>query len=206
MVFAKARARAFAFCPSLVITDRPCAAAEFAIEHNIPHERVSGPPSATMSDEILSELQRHEIEFAYVFYSRMFEGALIEQYCGRLINFHPSMLPAHPGLRGFEDSVSSKSLLIGTTIHVVDAGMDSGTQLLQTVASSRGTKDVASLRHILFAQQCASLYQIHTWITSGSLTLTPLKFADSIQFILREGFCPAISAGALLLYEELLSE
>lgn len=194
------------FWLDLVITDRDCGANQFARENKIPQGCVSSLPSKKTSDEILEKLRANSIDVAYLFYSRMLDGRLLDDYGNRLINFHPSLLPSHPGLHGFEDSVRSKSMLIGTTVHLVDGNMDTGPQILQSVTSARDESDLAKLRHRIFAQQCASLYQIHLWITQGDLTLAPFEISSRINKSMENGFCPALSEKALRLYERLLTQ
>ena len=49
----------------------------------------------------------------------------------RVLNIHPSLLPAYPGLKGYEKAFADGLRLSGITIHFVDSGMDTGMPLLQ---------------------------------------------------------------------------
>ncbi len=66
---------------------------------------------------------------------------LIDQYPGRIINAHHSLLPAHPGLYRKETRVSSTDRFLGATVHRVNAGVDTGEILYQAVFPNTGMAD-----------------------------------------------------------------
>ena len=55
----------------------------------------------------------------------------IERFAGRIVNVHPSLLPAFPGLRAIEQAVEQGVKVTGVTVHFVDEGIDSGAIVLQ---------------------------------------------------------------------------
>jgi len=55
----------------------------------------------------------------------------IGRFAGRMINVHPSLLPAFPGLRAIEQAVEHGVKVMGVTVHFVDEGVDSGPIVLQ---------------------------------------------------------------------------
>lgn len=187
----------------LVLADRPCGAIDFAKHNGITNHVVEGKDSGLISDAFTQYLQDYDIDYCYVFYTRLLRGSIINDFDRKLINFHPSLLPAHPGLSGFEDSIASKSLLIGTTVHFIDNGMDTGDQIMQTyLPVQHPVTDLGNIRHAIFAQQCASLLNIHQHIQkSPSLTNTLIDSTEAPQ---RMGFVPSISHAAHALYEKIL--
>jgi phosphoribosylglycinamide formyltransferase 1 len=58
-------------------------------------------------------------------------AAFIERFAGRILNVHPSLLPAFPGLRAIEQAVEHGVKVMGVTVHFVDEGVDSGPIVLQ---------------------------------------------------------------------------
>lgn len=78
---------------------------------------------------------------------------------GAVINIHPSLLPLHPGLSGYEDSFNSGANTGGVTIHEVDAGLDTG-RILAQVSFERAATDTLqsfkqrglALEHELYAK------------------------------------------------------
>ena len=64
-------------------------------------------------------------------FMRMMKAPLLEAFPGRIVNIHPSLLPAFPGLRAWEQALAAGVAETGCTVHLVDAGMDTGKILAQ---------------------------------------------------------------------------
>ncbi|MFB9324473.1 phosphoribosylglycinamide formyltransferase [Paenibacillus aurantiacus] len=84
--------------------------------------------------EILAELQRGGIELIVLAgYMRILTPVLVEPYTGRMINIHPSLLPAFPGMNGIKQAIDYGVKVTGVTVHYVDGGLDSGPVIAQRV-------------------------------------------------------------------------
>ncbi|TFV87848.1 phosphoribosylglycinamide formyltransferase [Blastococcus sp. CT_GayMR16] len=57
--------------------------------------------------------------------------AVLDAFGGRLINTHPALLPAFPGAHAVRDALAAGATVTGATVHVVDAGVDTGPVLAQ---------------------------------------------------------------------------
>jgi len=64
-------------------------------------------------------------------YMRMIKPPLLEKFPRRIINIHPSLLPAFPGLEAWKQALSAGANETGCTVHYVDSGMDSGEIIAQ---------------------------------------------------------------------------
>lgn len=64
-------------------------------------------------------------------YMRMIKAPLLEAFPGRIINIHPSLLPAFPGLEAWKQAIAAGAKESGCTVHYVDSGMDSGPIIAQ---------------------------------------------------------------------------
>ncbi|MGQ9754059.1 MAG: phosphoribosylglycinamide formyltransferase [Thermaceae bacterium] len=64
-------------------------------------------------------------------FMRILPPPFVEAWYGRLLNIHPSLLPAYPGLRAHERVLAAREAYSGTTVHFVDQGVDTGPALLQ---------------------------------------------------------------------------
>ena len=92
--------------------------------------------------EILHLLEENQVEFIVLAgYMRLIGPALLEAYPERIINIHPSLLPAFPGLRGIKDAYESGVAETGVTVHYIDKGIDTGPIIVQesVVISSEDT-------------------------------------------------------------------
>jgi phosphoribosylglycinamide formyltransferase-1 len=63
---------------------------------------------------------------------RMIKAPLLEAFPRRIINIHPSLLPAFPGLEAWKQALDAGARETGCTVHYVDSGMDSGEIIAQS--------------------------------------------------------------------------
>jgi phosphoribosylglycinamide formyltransferase-1 len=63
---------------------------------------------------------------------RMIKAPLLEAFPRRIINIHPSLLPAYPGLEAWKQALAAGASESGCTVHYVDEGMDSGEIIAQS--------------------------------------------------------------------------
>lgn len=82
--------------------------------------------------DIVNELQAHQIDLVVLAgYMRLIGPTLLQPYQRRMINIHPSLLPAFPGLDAVGQALDAGVKISGTTIHYVDSGMDTGEIIAQ---------------------------------------------------------------------------
>jgi phosphoribosylglycinamide formyltransferase-1 len=65
-------------------------------------------------------------------YMRMIKAPLLDAFPHRIINIHPSLLPAFPGLEAWKQAVDARASKSGCTVHYVDSGMDTGEIIAQS--------------------------------------------------------------------------
>jgi phosphoribosylglycinamide formyltransferase-1 len=85
---------------------------------------------------ILGVLQEHRVEWIFLAgYMRLIGETLLAAYssgnASRIVNIHPSLLPAYPGLHSYERAFEANEAVGGVTIHLVDSGVDTGPVLVQ---------------------------------------------------------------------------
>ena len=179
----------------LVVTDRPCGAENVSGRFGVPHVRIEEASGVFFSERLKNILIENAIDAVFLFFSRILSGPVLELFSGRLINFHPSLLPAFPGLHGFEDGWVSTSLLLGSTVHFVDSGIDTGPIIQQAfLPINRAVDSMSEIRHRIFIQQCASLSQVSEWISKrrvliggeGKVVIEGANYHDM------NGFIPAL--------------
>jgi phosphoribosylglycinamide formyltransferase-1 len=78
-------------------------------------------------------------------FMRLLTQAFLDQFADRVINIHPALLPAFPGVRGIRQALDAGVKVTGCTVHLVDHGVDSGPILAQSTVAVRDDDDEASL-------------------------------------------------------------
>ncbi|WP_430483375.1 phosphoribosylglycinamide formyltransferase [Rossellomorea marisflavi] len=82
--------------------------------------------------EIVRELRASGVEFIVLAgYMRLIGPTLLEAFDGKIVNIHPSILPAFPGKDAIGQAFDGGVKVTGVTIHYVDAGMDTGEIIAQ---------------------------------------------------------------------------
>jgi phosphoribosylglycinamide formyltransferase-1 len=64
-------------------------------------------------------------------FMRMVKRPLLDAFPGRILNIHPALLPAFPGLEAWKQALAAGAAETGATVHYVDEGMDTGPVILQ---------------------------------------------------------------------------
>ncbi|OIK16758.1 phosphoribosylglycinamide formyltransferase [Bacillus sp. MUM 116] len=121
---------------SLLVCDKPGAfAVQRANTARIPSFVFSAkdyPTKEAYETEILSELKRHGVELVILAgYMRLIGPTLLREYQGKIVNIHPSLLPAFPGKDAIGQALAAKAEWSGVTVHYVDEGMDTGPIIVQ---------------------------------------------------------------------------
>jgi len=112
---------------------------DFANVYGIPVEvetiDLSLPKQERRGDQerrIMKHIERYDVEMIILSgYMRILSEDFVSVYYPRILNIHPSLLPAFPGADAHSEVLSSQVHVSGCTVHIVDSGMDSGTILGQ---------------------------------------------------------------------------
>jgi len=86
-------------------------------------------------------------------YMRILGKAFISSFAGRIINIHPSLLPAFPGLHPQRQALEHGVKFSGCTVHFVDEGVDSGPIILQSVVPLYDSDDEETLSQRILEQE-----------------------------------------------------
>ncbi|MDE3840802.1 phosphoribosylglycinamide formyltransferase [Bacillus methanolicus] len=97
--------------------------------------------------EIVHELKKYGVEFIVLAgYMRLIGPTLLKEYEGRIVNIHPSLLPAFPGKDAIGQALAARVKVSGVTIHFVDEGMDTGPIIAQQAVSIEDCETRESLQ------------------------------------------------------------
>ncbi|HVS15481.1 MAG TPA: phosphoribosylglycinamide formyltransferase [Thermoanaerobaculia bacterium] len=96
----------------------------------IPHR--SEPDRRTHEAKVLAALDQARVEWVCLAgYMRLLSAEFVERYRWRILNIHPSLLPSFPGLDVHRQALDYGVQVSGCTVHLVDAGLDSGPIVVQ---------------------------------------------------------------------------
>lgn len=158
-----------------VISDRECGAIEVAEKNGIETKILKSLTGEEFSNRILKEIEISGVDLFISFYTKLFKGPFIKETYSKVINMHPSLLPAFPGMDGFGDAIKSGVKFIGSTIHFVDEGVDTGLPIIQSAIPFDRSKTFDELRHMVFVDQCRTLLQVVKWFEEKRIKIIDNK-------------------------------
>jgi len=105
-----------------------------------------GRPRESFDLELAQVLEARAVDLVCLAgFMRLLSAAFIERFAGRIVNVHPSLLPAFPGQHAQRQALEHGVKVTGATVHLVDAGLDSGPIVVQEAVPVLESDDVESL-------------------------------------------------------------
>lgn len=87
-------------------------------------------------EQLITTLHAHRIDLVCLAgFMRVIAANVVQAYRGRMLNIHPSLLPAFPGLHAIRQALATGVTETGVTVHLVDEGVDTGPIVLQEAVS-----------------------------------------------------------------------
>jgi phosphoribosylglycinamide formyltransferase-1 len=106
-------------------------------------------------------------------YMELLSTGFLERFPGGVINVHPSLLPAFPGLEAIEQALAYGVKVFGVTVHFVDAGVDSGPVIAQQAIELPRAREPGEVLAALRPLEHALLPQAVRLFARGALRLDP---------------------------------
>jgi phosphoribosylglycinamide formyltransferase-1 len=100
-------------------------------------------------------------------------GPFIRRFAGRIINVHPSLLPAFAGVGAIEQALDYGVQIMGVTVHFVDEGVDSGPVMLQEAFELPYARDIAAIEAQVHAVEHRLLPRAVRLIAAGAVSFDP---------------------------------
>ena len=128
-----------------------------------------GVDRAEFDAQVVDLLKAHGVELVCLAgYMRLLSGHFVSQFPERILNIHPSLLPAFPGLDAQYQALSHGVKVTGCTVHLVDESLDSGPILLQAAVPvfDRDTLEALSARILVEEHKIYS--EAIAWIARGN--------------------------------------
>jgi formyltetrahydrofolate-dependent phosphoribosylglycinamide formyltransferase len=162
---------------ALVLSNRADAAA-------LGHAAARGVPTALVESRAFkgdragfeaameAELARHGVGIiALAGFMRVLTDGFVARWAGRMINIHPSLLPAFPGLDTHARALAAGVRLHGCTVHLVTAGVDEGPILAQAAVPVWPDDTEASLAARVLAQEHRLYPAVLGWLAAGRVQI-----------------------------------
>ena len=155
----------------LVFSNKPEAAGlQTARELRLPHVAIksAGVERTAFDAQVVELLQKHRIDWVCLAgYMRLLSGTFVSQFTGRILNIHPSLLPAFPGLDAQYQALAHGVKVTGCTVHFVDEDLDSGPILLQAAVPVFDNDTVESLSARILIEEHKIYSEALAWVLHG---------------------------------------
>ncbi len=155
----------------LIVVDRSGVAQEKAQSYGIPTTIVSNENVDRFCIRVRKLFDDLAIDYVFSFYTSFFSADFRDAYRDRILNFHPSLLPAFKGMDGFGDTVRYPARFAGNTVELIADVMDEGKIVMQTACPVDPGAPTESIRHQVFVQQCKALLQVARWLQEGRIAV-----------------------------------
>jgi phosphoribosylglycinamide formyltransferase-1 len=124
--------------------------------------------------EIVSMLKMLDVEWIVLAgYMRIVGPTLLEQFDKKIINIHPSLLPAFPGKNAMGQALAAKVRTSGVTVHFVDEGIDTGPIIAQETVNIAENETIESLQ--------AKIHKIEHQLYPAVLQMLISKVKEEVQ-------------------------
>ena len=152
----------------LVFADRPCPALDWAAEQGIDTALVPDGHDAVLG-ETLGAVAPDAIALAG--YMRIIGPQVLAAYPNRVLNTHPSLLPAFPGAHAVRDALEAGVTVTGATVHLVDDILDGGPIVLQEAVEVLPQDDVPALHGRIRAVEHRLLPRALALVLAGAVSV-----------------------------------
>jgi phosphoribosylglycinamide formyltransferase-1 len=161
---------------SAVISNRPDAKGlAFAAARGIPAVVVDHKAHASRESfeaALAAEIDRHAPALvALAGFMRVLTPGFVARYDGRLMNIHPSLLPAFPGLHTHQRALEAGAQLHGCTVHFVTAELDHGPIVIQAAVRVRPGDTPGTLAARVLEQEHVVYPRAVRWFLDGKLVI-----------------------------------
>jgi phosphoribosylglycinamide formyltransferase-1 len=103
-------------------------------------------------------------------YMQLLSGEFVARFRNRVINVHPALLPAFPGIDAVQQAIDHGSKITGVTVHFVDEGVDSGPIIMQRPVPVAPSRDWDETEKAIHATEHALLPETIRLIAAGRVS------------------------------------
>ena len=118
-------------------------------------------------------LEDHSVDLVVLAgFMEVLGGSFIQRFRGRIVNVHPSLLPAFPGLWAIEQAIDYGVRVMGVTVHFVEEGVDSGPVILQESFEPGAVEDIERQVHEIEHRLLPRAVRL---IAAGAVSIDPAE-------------------------------
>ena len=130
------------------------------------------PDRAKRDEALAGWLEERGVELVVLAgFMELLTPGFIRRFAGRIVNVHPALLPAFPGLGSIDQAVEHGVKVAGVTVHFVDEGVDSGPIVLQESFDLPYHRDIAAIRQRFHEVEHRLLPRAVRLIAAGRVSL-----------------------------------
>jgi phosphoribosylglycinamide formyltransferase-1 len=130
------------------------------------------PSREAFDQAVVDELRGSDVELVVLAgFMRVLTPVLLDAFRYRVVNVHPALLPAFPGMHGARQALDYGVRVAGCTVHLVDQGVDTGPILAQATVNVLDDDDEASLVARIQAQEHRLLPEVVRWFAEGRVSV-----------------------------------
>lgn len=162
----------------LVVSNRPGVLALERAEragvptHCLPHQEFASRDA--FDDALVGVLRESGAEWIVLAgFMRLLTPRFLRAFEGRVVNIHPSLLPAFPGTRAQEQALHYGVKTTGCTVHFVDDGVDTGPIIGQRAVPVLDDDTVATLTERILVEEHALLVDVLRWLSEDRVRIVP---------------------------------
>jgi phosphoribosylglycinamide formyltransferase-1 len=131
-----------------------------------------GKPREEHDREIVAALKQHKVDFVCLAgYRRLLSPWFVQQFPRRILNIHPSLLPAFPGLEAQEQAFAYGVKVSGCTVHFVDEELDHGAIVAQKAVAVLEGDDERSLAARILEQEYIAYTEAINIVLGGNFEI-----------------------------------
>ncbi len=108
-------------------------------------------------------------------FMKLFQPPFVQKYQNRIINVHPTLLPAFPGAHPVADTLAYGVKITGVTVHFVDENVDTGPIIAQSTVPVLDTDDEESLHNRIQVEEHKLYPKVIKWYAQGKLKVEGRK-------------------------------
>jgi phosphoribosylglycinamide formyltransferase 1 len=136
-----------------------------------------GRPRAEHDREIIASLQTHQVDLVCLAgYMRLLSAEFVRAFPQRILNIHPSLLPAFPGLDAQRQALEYGVKVSGCTVHFVDEELDHGVIVVQKTVPVLAQDDERTLAARILAQEHVAYAEAINRVFSGEYRMAGRRF------------------------------